>query len=227
MKIMHYLCEVIMPPTNDVEGRLKTIMAPFDESMQENEDYSTKNAFWDFYLIGGRFSSAKIIERAGKEKISEFEDWLKEENITVSGIQFGKPELKPASQRKKVDEKWNGMFPSGSLVECPLFKGFLDQLGLSGKSYIDSDICLLEDCPNIECGRVIIAGIGHAGEIEAQHMECDSFWNGVNHLNTDWDGKLFSALNRFKKKSENYSAEYRERVLPKEDWIVVTIDYHS
>lgn len=47
---MHFHLEVIMPPTTNVEGALEKIMAQFDEN---NEDAS--HAFWDWYVIGGRF----------------------------------------------------------------------------------------------------------------------------------------------------------------------------
>lgn len=41
------------------------------------------------------------------------------------------------------------------------------------------------------------------------------------------DGTFKSALESFKEKIKRYSDEYQARCTPQDDWLVITIDYHS
>lgn len=228
---MHHHCEIVMPPTDDIEGAVRDIMKPFSENDEENYD-----AFWDFYVIGGRFAGSKQLAVYDKEKLDAFYQWLRDEKVTVSGFQCGKPQLSPPGQRIKVDDKWNEMFtPEGSeYTACPLFCHSNDQYGRDGIGTISGDIQKLADISEVECSRVIIAGPSwnsetkeHNGPIEATFMLCDTQWNGVNHMPVDWDGKVSSAISQFTKKLKHYRDKYREVVTPKDNWLVVTVDYHS
>lgn len=224
---MHHRLEIIMPPTNDVEAAIESIMKPFDENGHDEDGY-TRHAFWDWYVIGGRWSGQKFLDGLDKAKLEEFNNWLTEQKVTVSGLKAGKDEISPATQIPKIDAKWNEMFPSanGELVACPLFKHAGDSL--------TGDILPLAQCKNVTAGAVIIAIPSYNfqtekrdGPMEAALMLREDIWNGVTWQKTTWDGTLASALQEHAKRLENYKDEYREKAATKDDWLVVTVDYHS
>lgn len=223
---MHSHLEIIMPPTDDIEAAIKSIMAPFSEN-----DEDASHAFWDFYVIGGRWAGSKLKASLSKEKIDKFYEWLQEEKVTVAGFQAGKQEISPSSQIPKVDAKWNETFPSAEFTKCPLFAHSNDQY--NSESLIDGDVCSLLDLPDVmECSHVIIAKPSYddgkwTGPLEAEYMLQESIWNGVTHVDTKWDGKLSTALAMYADRIKDYKAEYLEVVTPKADWLVVTVDYHS
>lgn len=219
---MHYHTEIILPPTDDIEGAIAAILAPFDEN--GDEEIITK-PFWDFYQIGGRFAGRKLLAGLGQEKVNQFYDWLQSEKITVSGLTCGKQELVPATQIPKVDAKWNEMFPSDTFQPCPIFKHSNNQ---HNNETLSGDICELSKIPDLTCERVIFAGLDYKDEkLEAKFMLSEDIWNGVNHIPSKWNGKVKTALNMFKRKLKNYAKDYRKKVTPKDDWLVVTVDYHS
>lgn len=228
---MHMHCEIVIPPTEDVEGAVETVMKPFRE---EEEDAC--HPFWDWYVIGGRFAGNKRMGRYDKDILDAFHQWLQDEKVTVSGLQCGKQELQPASQIPKVDAKWNEMFPppDGKRLPCPLFAHSNDQYGHDGKGTLPDDICTLADTPGITCARVIIAGPGYnsdtddyTGPPKAVYMVCEDQWNGVIHMKIDWDRTIKSALTGHAKHIESYKEQYREKMTPQDDWLTVTVDYHS
>lgn len=204
---MHYHCEIVIPPTDDIEAAVKSIMAPFDETGDESdEDYDRGNAFWDFYVIGGRMAGNKQLARYDKTQIDEFYAWLRSENVTVSGVTCGKQELSPASQIEKVDVKWNEMFPSETFLPCPLFKHSNDQYAKGLSATLPDDVMRLADVPGaLTCERVIVAGPSYesetndwTGSLEAKFMLCQRQWNGVNHMTVEWDGTLEGALGQLR-----------------------------
>lgn len=218
---MHYHCEIIMPPTKDVEKQIDLIMRPFSENEEDSEDYSG-HSFWDWYQVGGRWSGAKTKHRLGAKRIQAFCDELCNRKITVSGVQFGKQELSPADQIPEVDALWAEWFPDSGFDACPLFGHAGDQL--------IGDICEFKDVPlDLPCSRVIIASVGYSDtkEFTAQYMVEDSIWNGVVHQETTWDGTLKHAIERHTEKLNSYTDEAKEKYTIRDDWTVVTIDYHS
>ena len=222
---MHHHCEIIMPPTKDIGKAIESIMHPFYEGQEE----PSGNEFYDFYVIGGRFAGTKETCGFAQEKMDEFYDALKEKKVTVSGLQCGKQEIKPASQIPMVDELWNGFFPTenGEIAPCPMFAHSNNQY--DSNDLLSCDICLVEEIPKtLKASRVIIAGPTYddAG-IEATFMISDDFWNGVNHVKTIWDGNVLSALEMMKEKLGGYREEYKEKIIPKSNWICITVDYHS
>lgn len=224
---MHYHCEVVMPPTDDVEGAVREIMKDFDESNEEG--YHT---FYDFLVIGGRYSGTKLMAKYEKKKIDEFFEWMKAEKVTVSGLQFGKQELAPASQIPKVDDKWNEMFPSEIPIPCPIFLHSNDQF--KSDSILPGDIEKLKDIGDVKCERIIIAGPSfdskteeNTGPPEPTFMYSTEEWNGKTWMKTDWDGKIKTALEMFKEEKKNWKDSYVALITPKDDWLVVTVDYHS
>lgn len=81
---------------------------------------------------------------------------------------------------------------------------------------------------SLQCGHVIVAGENFNGEgLEARFMVRDRVWNGVTHQKTAWDGTLGSALAENLEKLKNYKEEYAAKYTPNDDWLVVTVDYHS
>lgn len=226
---MHFHCEIVIPPTVDIEAAVAAVMKPFDESERDGEGASG-HPFWDFWVIGGRFAGHKLMARYDQAKLDEFHEWMQAEKITVSGLQCGKQRLQPESQIAKVDAKWNEMFPSATPVPCPIFAHSNDQYGKGLSSTLPADVVRLSDVPErLACCRAIIAKLPYKdGEpIEAGFMLCEDQWNGCNHMKVDWDGKLSTAVEKYRASLANYAPEYAEKNLPQPNWLVVTVDYHS
>lgn len=226
---MHYHLEIIMPPTDDIGAAVEKILEPFNEQPDErDEDTDTRYAFWDFYVIGGRWAGNKLMAAYDKAKLNQFHEWLHQQKVTVSGFQCGKQELSPASQIPMVDAKWNEMFPSQPPIPCPLFKHSNDQYGRIGQGTLPADVSTLATIPeSLKCSRIIIAGPGYKDELSAQYMLVEDAYNGVNYMPVAWDGSVSQALEKFREKFAHYKPEYADKVTPKADWLVVTVDYHS
>ena len=222
---MHYHCEIIMPPTKDIETALWQILEDFNENTEE----PSGNEFWDFYVVGGRFAGTKETCGYAEEKISAFYEQLKEKKITVSGFQSGKQSLSPPSQIPVVDKLWNDFFPTenGEIVPCPLFEHSNNQY--DSNDLISYDICRFDEIPSkLSCERIIFAAPSYDGKkTEATFMLCQSQWNGVNFMPIAWDGKVASAIEKFKDVLERYGEEYQEKCTPKDNWLCITVDYHS
>lgn len=223
---MHYHLEIIMPPTEDIESAVRQVMRPFNEQA-DDEDFG-RYRFWDWWVIGGRFAGAKLQAKLGSEKIDAFYAELTSRNVTVSSLTAGKQEIKPAEQIPMVDELWRQYFPN-TTDACPLFKHANNQY--DSDSRLVGDVCLWSEVPeSISVSKVIFAAPEFRGtEIQAAFMVSTDFWNGCNHEKTRWDGtwKGALALQSDYVGASHYSDEYRERVSVKDDWIAVTVDYHS
>lgn len=218
---MHYHLEIIMPPTEDVKTAVATILAPFNEQPPdgEKEDHDPRGVFWDWYVIGGRWSGAKRMHALGDENLKAFHDEITARNITVSGLQMGKPTLQPASQIPAVDALWLEMFPDAGFAACPVFDHYKGDMG---------DMLRLDElAPNLEASRVIIAAPGFRDKLAAQFMISEDAWNGVIHAPIAWDGKIATALEMHIKRISHYSKDARAKYTPQPDWLVVTVDYHS
>jgi len=219
---MHYHCEIVMPSGFDIEQSIKEIMEPFDEKAEERN-----HPFWDWWVIGGRWSGSKLEARLDPEKLEKFGDHLREIGITCSGLRAGKQELNPPEQIPVVDKLWQEWFPESGIKVCPLFKHANDQY--SNLSLIDGDIATLGAVStNLKAAHVILAARDYDNKkMEATFMVTEDVWNGCNHQKTEWNGTLKHALELFSEKSESYSDSYKERATPRPDWLVVTVDYHS
>lgn len=216
---MHYHLEIIMPPTDDVEAAVEQIMKPFDE----NGDDSYR-PFWDFYSIGGRWAGAKAQVELDTEKLAAFRQWLVDEKVMVKGLVCGKEELADEATIAKVDAKWREMFP-GAGERCTLFRHSNDPYH---NDYLPGDVMRLDALPaSISCERCIIATRQHDGKIEAESMQQESFYNGVQHIKTTWNGTVAEALSAHAERVGNYAEVARARHTPQPDWLVVTVDYHS
>jgi hypothetical protein len=216
----HYHLEIIMPPTEDVEKAVEQILAQFDENA-EGEDADTRSAFWDFWVIGGRWAGAKMQAAVGQDKIDAFYEWAKKQKIMVSRLQFGKQNIPDANQRAMVDAKWSELCPDFR-GPCPMFQHANDQY--SSDSVLPLDVCRLDQMPTgLTASRVIIAGprFRKPTEREAAYMLTSSIWNGCTWQDTKWDGLVSSAI------AQHQEQERRDEHKPAADWLVVTVDYHS
>lgn len=213
---MHYHLEIIMPPTDSVKETIKNILAPFNEDPEEGE--REIHAFWDWWVIGGRYSGQHIVSKYDHNKMDEFYKELKNNKITVSGLVFGKNELSPGSQIPFVDALWQTHFPEDD-GPCPLFKH-------SNNQYEDnySDVCQISNLPqHLSCSRIIITN----SEFKPEFMIEDSYWNGVSWINSEWDGTVKKALKIYKEKTKHYRDEWRDKNAIQPNWLLVTVDYHS
>lgn len=210
-----------MPPTDDVGAALEQILKPFDEQGQDEDGTPNHNTFYDYFVLGGRWSGSKAEALIDRDRRKAFSAMLQEKNITVSGLQMGKPELAPASQIPVVDALWREWFPESGLSVCPLFAHSGEQLSM--------DVCELSKLPaGLTAARVIVAGLDYKGEkLDAKYMTSEMIWNGVNFEDTKWDGTVQSALDEHIKRTKHWREDYREANTPKPDWLVVTVDYHS
>jgi hypothetical protein len=213
---MHYHLEIIMPPTNNVEAAVSEILAPFDENAGDDEDRSSR-LFWDFWQIGGRWGSRKMTDSLGQDRLDAFYKRLTDEHITVSSFTAGKHTLQPPEQAEAVNAMWNETFP-----EAPV-KVFDNYTGDTG------DVMRLADTVrSLTCSHVIIAAPDWQGKkLTAVYMVQDEMWNGVSFCKTTWDGTLGGALSDHAESTKGYKPEYLEKVTPLDDWLVVTVDYHS
>ena len=222
---MHYHCEIIMPATDDVEGQIAKIMKQFEECGEDEDGNPNRYTLWDWYVIGGRFAGEKQRVQFDADRLQKFVDALNEKKVTVSAVQAGKQALQPASQIPMVDQLWQEHFPESEIKVCPLFAHYNDQYKHSD-GY--PDIMSLKDMPEkLTASTVIIAGLNYQGDIAAQYLIQDSMYNGVCFVDTEWDGTVKGALAMYAKRLKNYKEEAREKYTPKDDWLVVTVDYHS
>ena len=225
---MHHVLEIFMPQVDNVEEAVAQIMAPFDENQsQDDEDYNPSAAFWDFYVIGGRWAGHKMTGALDQTQLDAFYEAMSEKKVTVSGLQCGKQELAPASQIPMVDELWADFFPEYKGRACPLFNHANDQYE---NDCLYGDVLRVKDTAmSIEVGHVIVANnnFGDEDKLAAITMLETSVWNGVNYQDTTWDGTLTNALELHNEKLENHNVEYRTKHTIQDDWIVVTVDYHS
>lgn len=212
---MHYHLEIVMPPTDNVEGAVEEILAPFDENNEKSY-----MPFWDYWKIGGRWSGAKTTSAFSEERMTAFHSALHDAGVTVSGLRTGKPTLNPASQIPKVDEMWRQHFPESAIKECPLFDHYKGAWG---------DVMRLGDIPaDLEASHVIVAALSYDRKVtEAVYMTQKDMYNGVSFIATTWSGKVADAISAHLDTIKGYPDDYLARATPTPDWLVVTVDYHS
>jgi hypothetical protein len=213
--VSHYHCEIVLPPrTPDIEAAIATVLKPFREDDVDEDGHRNPHAFYDYYVIGGRYSGAHIEASMDPAKMERFYALLVEAKITVSGVQFGKQTLQPASQQDAVDRLWRETFPESGLETCPLFDHF---------PVARYDACTLDRVPaGMRCGHFIVAGPpGYPYDGKATYMLRDSIWNGVTWQDTTWDGTFGKAL------TLHAASVSAHAIKPAPDSIVVTVDYHS
>ena len=225
---MHHHLEIIMPPVDNVEEAIKQILEPFDEGGKDEDGHPNPHGFWDWWVIGGRWAGHKLEAGFDQEKLEAFHQELTKREVTVSGLQAGKPSLEPASQIPMVDALWAEFFPDSPTKSCPLFSHYNDQYR-SSAAY--PDVMRLKDIPKgLTASHVIIAGPhwdSDRNSLEAKYMLQESIWNGVTFVESKWDGDVEEAISQHKEHLKNAKPEYAAKHIPQDDWLVVTVDYHS
>lgn len=225
---MHYHCEIILPPSaaEEVENVVRQVLAPFDEEPDEDGYRHTSSAFWDYWTIGGRWSGTHVQQRHSPERMEAFYAALRERKVTVSGLQFGKQELQPASQIPEVDALWHEMFPDSGLEHCPLFH----HSSPKNRGTLPGDVCRVDELGEFStASRLIFVGPHwkDEGKYVPKEMLQSSFWNGVSHIDSTWDGKVASGIEWMNGKLKGCRPEHAEKNRVADDWLAVTVDYHS
>lgn len=215
---MHYRLELIMPNVENVEGFIKTLLEPFYEEYNDEDGNVTHYGFYYHYQIGGIWSGRKIIDQLDEKKMQEFQQWLMDNKITVSSVVLGKETLAPESQKEKVDKMWLEKFPESGFNECPLFS--------NAGNNLQGDILEYDKVKDFKCCRIIYAYMDE-GKPKITFMLQDEFYNGKNWQESIWDGSFKHAQILFKENLAGHREEYINKITPKENWIVVTIDYYS
>jgi hypothetical protein len=161
------------------------------------------------------------------DRMAEFLAELNRRKFTISGFMTGKESLNPAIQIPVVDALWRQWFPESPTLVCPLFSHFNDQ-------YQDStgfpDVMPVRDVPATHKANRVIVARPHwekPDRWEAEYMISDDVYNGVNWMKTWWDGSLGSALADYRERISGYQQEYAEKIEVRDDWLAVTVDYHS
>lgn len=203
---MHHRLEVLMPPTNDVATAMEKVLKQFSENDEENSV-----SFYDWYEIGGRWSGSHNLDGLDEALLDDFYKDLSDHNVTISSVQFGKQKLQPASQIPLVEQLWSVRFPG----KCPIFDNY------TGGGDIIAWVEAKEK--HIKCSRFIITD----NDLEPEYMTQEDFWNGVSHVKTTWDGTVKSAFGEYTEKLSHYKQEYAKKITPTDEWLLVTVDYHS
>jgi len=203
-----------MPPTDDVKGSLAKLLQEFYEGYEDEDGNTNNHAFYDFYEIGGRWSGNKLIAKLGKKNITKFRKALVAKKFTVSGLVWGKEQLKPESQIPMVDALWNKFFPESPVKVCPLFQHYKGDYG---------DVMPISDIPKtLKAHMVLVASPEFTCEFRVEkHV-----WNGTNIQDTSWNGNVLKALEMYRKKIQTYNQDWVQKNTPKDNWLCVTVDYH-
>lgn len=209
---MHYVVEVVIPPTDNVEASVAEVMNFFQN---EEEGYS-RYLWWDWYEIPGRFSGRKLRAKLGSDRISEFYNKLTELKVTVSSVTCGKESLNPPTQISMVDALWREHFPDGG-DECLLFEHSIAS---------NLDVCTVADVPeNYTASRVVVAGPhwNDSAKLEVRRMLAASFWNGIEWQDTAWNKSVRQTL--FDMIREESIGVKRTGISL--EWLCVTVDAHD
>jgi len=65
---VHFCLEIIMPPTQDVSAAVEQIMKRYDENGSDDDGCRNSHAFWDWYVIGGRYAAPTVTVQEHKPK---------------------------------------------------------------------------------------------------------------------------------------------------------------
>ncbi len=212
---MHYQLEVIMPPCDhdEVQSVLEEVLARFDEN-NEDEKHKYTHKWYDYFVIGGRYAGSHSEADLPEAKLEEFYTWAKAEKLTVSSVVAGKQMLQLADQWDKVNAKWKELFPGRG--DCTLF---------ANSDSEDSDIQRLGDMsPELRAYRVIVVGYDYYNKLAPLFMLEQSHWNGINHQDAKWEGNVYEAV---REAQEHYCIKDSPNNQITDDWLVVTVDYHS
>jgi hypothetical protein len=75
--------------------------------------------------------------------------------------------------------------------------------------------------------RVLVVGKNSFCDLSGVYMVVQEAFNGLSYNKTDWDCTVLSAIDKAKERISYYLEGVRDSYTPKDDWLVVKIDYHS
>jgi len=212
--IMHSHIEIIIPPCSNVAEAV-------DKVMKGTCDDEDECGWWDWYVIGGRWSGEKEQCSYDKKAIKAFNEEMNENKITISALICGKEEISPASQIPIVDAIWRKHFPGRGDV-CPFFAHGRNQYKRDG---YPSDVCCVKDIhPDLTSSRVVIA-IQRPEGLKAVYMLVQEIWNSISWQETLWKGNVLDALKMYAEFRKERNHEYYQEV--RQDWLAVTVDIHN
>lgn len=214
---MHYHLEIIMPPCSpsEIEARVSEIMAPWEEGGKDEYGDEQRHGFWDWYEIGGRYTGSHRRASFDPEKLSVFYDAIRDAGVQIKGLVLGKEELATDADRAKVESLWREFFPDDE-IGCQDFKDY---------DGADVDYRTVEAIgKHLSAYRVIVADWHEWKEernLRAKRMLTKEIWNGVEHQDAKWTGSVPDLI------SEVRSVDNWRSVDIGDDWLCVTVDYHS
>ena len=171
---MHYHCEVYLEerPENIFETVSK-IMEPYFLILPDEDDEYNPNGFWDWFVIGGRWSGAHTEMLLDQEKLKQFYKICDEKELFWVG-----PDRPAEVQEAKRKEEFLKLFPD--------FKGIIptcrDTYRIDG--YSDDIIEVEKVTEHLSCYTLILPD-------EVLHTE---IWDGNKFCETHFDGCVKHAL---------------------------------
>jgi len=217
---MHYHAEFVIDEMlingDNHEDILRVALKKFNEHYEyEDEDgYRNPYAFYDYFVIGGRFSGSHILCEIDT---GPFVEWCREEGVTISAVVRGKQQLDPPEQAEKVDAKWREMFPG-----CGKHALIFDH---SGQGLGQFDITKLKEVNlALKCCTFGVISSGHDGKPSLKYLLHDSYWNGVCHQAVDWNGSFWLGISNFRDRLKDLGGPNMN--IDDSEWEVVTVDYH-
>jgi len=166
---MHFHCEVYFKERpKDVLKAVSEVMRPFRERFNE-----VRSGFWDWWVIGGRFSGVHTETKLDPRKLKEFYRICKEKGLFCYGSE--NPEEVQKARRR---EEFLRLFPG--------FKGPIPSCRDAYKEdgYPDDVVPVEEITGRLRCYTLILSG-------EVLHLEV---WDGNEFRKTDFDGYVKKAL---------------------------------
>ena len=127
----------------------------------------------------------------------------------------------------KVDPGWKSRQFYDYYQVGGIWSGVKEQLG--SRDIVSRGTVRLGDCPeDLTAKHVIVAIHGDEGLGFSAYMQyMKSVWNGLNWQDTAFSGYVRDALKEYREAIAEYTPAYREKLNPKDDWLVVTVDYHD
>ncbi len=204
---MHHHCEVLVPPTEDMESAVGNVLAPFEYDVGSY-------AFFDYFELGGLRAGAKLSVLCGPGRLCEYLDSLNSRGV-LCRAESGGHVLEVPAQITVADELWREWFPE-LCSSCPLF-------GQSGR--VAYDVMPLKDVPKSLMFEKFLVAFPEdwPGGSGCEFLLQCSCWNGCNFERAAWDGSLGQALELL---SANDRLLPGERP-PRDDWLLATVDCHS
>jgi len=207
----HSVCEVITPPRRpehdgDYVG-LSVCQVMTSLAMEGDE----RPDWWDWYVIGGRWSGQHVVAGLPEDKLKGFCEELERRQLPDSCDYF---EGLNSKDQEAADALWREFFP-GAGDKCLL-------LHRCGEQSVD--VMPVGQLPKrLSAATLIVAGpdCSDEHELRARFMLHTKVWNGCNLQPTNWDGNVLKGIELAK---DDYVKTHLDPVTA--EWLAVTVDYH-